>query len=216
MTSVTSAMERAFDSIETLGRESSSLVQMCSSWKSMLRLGQAGTRGQVCCDDTDAASPISTCAAGYGRGVSNCSTEDDMTFTRYNSEEEDSSDSGEWCSDTLLSEGLTVGEALALQGSLLKVFEQPTFQEDLACILRELGPDAAECLDEDRSALCVKAAYCELLAYGFEASREGLARALRALEGLAGECEEVCDCQEALYDSIGLAPPFCRDAAFGC
>lgn len=213
-------MERACDSIETSPRESSAWVQMYNTWKCMLSSGLERAKGRhPRLDDADADSNISTCPSGYGRGVSDCSTVDDLAFSRYCSEgEDDAWDAGDnfSCdsnSNSPLPEGLTVGEALALQGALLKAFEQPGFQDDLSCVLRELGPDAAQHLGEDRGALCREAVRSELIAYGFEASTEGLVHALQALEALAAECEEVFEGQEAICDSLGLAPPSCRDTA---
>jgi len=99
---------------------------------------------------------------------------------------------------------------LALLRDLSEAFGAPDFQSELQALLREAaGPDAA-CSLAGREGLCVAAAHSALSEHGFECTASGLAAALRVLEALAAESEELQEGMWELYDSLGLAPPEAR------
>jgi hypothetical protein len=117
-------------------------------------------------------------------------------------DEEDSED------EPIRLELVLVQQALALQSSLLEVFQAPPFQADVHAILREQGgPEASSRLCTGREALCEEALRKTLPRHGFANGPQGLQEALHMLEKVAMESEEVLDGLLAVYDCLGLAPP---------
>mmetsp|Transcript_4613 Transcript_4613/g.10846 ORF Transcript_4613/g.10846 Transcript_4613/m.10846 type:complete len:227 (+) Transcript_4613:58-738(+) len=212
---------------------SSSWVQVFNTWK----LEPESFRSTCLrVSEDDAHSDISTRLSGFGRYTSDDGT---LLESEYQGEVcEDMDEAYESCSEGSLdsscslwevepcsegssgsscsqSEAISIADALELQGKLLGAFEAPDFQDELQQLLREAGgPDAFECL-EGRSELCLSAVHAVLPQYGFADTVDGLTQALRVLEALAGECEEVEDGADAIRDSLGMMPlgseaPWCR------
>jgi len=145
-------------------------------------------------DDASTADDSSSCASPSGDDVGHL---DGLS--------EASSDSGTEASCDGHAEQLR--RALELQRDFLAATASPAFQSGLLVLLRgRAGPDAAGHLD-GLSELCLSALREALPAHGFECTAAGLEDALRGLRAHAAESEELLDGLQALYDSLGRAPP---------